>query len=383
MEDLMRTSALVIGTSFTLLLSALSASAAVTRYAVSKGNSSPAGGASAQFVIAPYTAGSQQLFSATIVNVNSSGSNTVAGLSGNNVGSAPQGGLGVPQGGLGFANVGLAFGGATTATSSAGFSSANNSSGLSSAGFSSANNSSGLSSAGFSSSNNTSGTSSAGFSSLNNNGGTTSAGFSSANNSGGTSSAGFSSLNFNSGLSSVGLNSANNGNSIASVNTTTAVPTLNSLNGLAGLSGNRPVLVLSSLVNSTNPRIGSTGAVFQGVANTQISTVTFQYGTLAAASGQSNSVSNIAPVLVVDDLANGSTLSTRFIPVSSGTVSNTNNGTGLTTVTFTATQLGLSGPVQRIGLSLNQRGVVVVDNITVNGASSSGILAQAQQSFPF
>jgi hypothetical protein len=141
------------------------------------------------------------------------------------------------------------------------------------------------------------------------------------------------------------------------------------------------VLVLSSLVNSTNPKIGSTGAAFQGIANTQVSSVSFQFGTLAAASGQATAGIGISPLLVIDDQPTGSTLNTRFVPVSAGTVSQ--NGSGLTTVSFTANQLGLSGQVQRIGISLAQRGVVVVDNITVNGVRSSGIIAQAQQSFPF
>ncbi|HEY9732191.1 MAG TPA: hypothetical protein V6C89_09770 [Drouetiella sp.] len=175
------------------------------------------------------------------------------------------------------------------------------------------------------------------------------------------------------------MNSANNSSTPATNSST--VRAFNSLAASNSAVGSHPVLVLSSLVNSTNAKIGSTGAVFQGVANTQVSNVSFQYGSLAAVSGQSTAASTISPVLVIDDQASGSTLNTRFVPVSAGSVSN--NGAGLTTVSFTAAQLGLSGQVQRIGISLAQRGVVVVDNITVNGVRSSGIIAQAQQSFPF
>ncbi|MFN8551358.1 MAG: hypothetical protein U0103_07715 [Candidatus Obscuribacterales bacterium] len=377
----MRTSALLLGTSFTFLIGSLAASAASSGLTAIRGSSGAPGTNPTQFVIAPFTSGSQELFSASIININTANLNSIAGLSGNNAGSAPQGGVGVRQGGLGFATVGLAVpGGVTPATQGANpYGNANMTS--SSTGFSSANNSGGLSSAGFSSINNSGGTSSAGFSSINNSGGTSSAGFSSINNSGGTSSAGFSSANNTSGSSSVGQNSQNFSNSSSVSGSTTSVAGLSTLTNSS--SGNRPVLVLSSLINSTNPRFGSTGAVFQGISNTQISTVSFQYGTLGAPGSQLISASGVAPVLVVDDQPSGSFLSTRFIPISAGTISNSNNGSGLTTVSFNANQMGLSGPVQRIGISLSQRGVVVVDNITVNGAPPSGILARAQASFPF
>lgn len=136
------------------------------------------------------------------------------------------------------------------------------------------------------------------------------------------------------------------------------------------------------MVNSPNPRAGSAGAVFQGIGNTQVSTVTFQYGTLAAATGVDGAVSSIAPVLVIDDQPSGSAVNTRFLPVSSGTVTSS-SGSGLTTVSFNANQLQIAGQVQRIGIALYQRGTVAVDNITVNGVRSSGLLAQGQQSFPF
>lgn len=390
----MRKSALSAGTSFTFLVGSLAVSAATSGLTAIRGSSVAPGSNPTQFVIAPFTSGSQELFSASIINLNTANLNSIAGLSGNNAGPAPQGGVGVRQGGLGFATVGLAlpggvnpatqganpYGNSNMTTSSAGFSSANNSGGLSSSGFSSLNNTSGTTSAGFSSLNNTGGTSSAGFSSINNSGGTSSAGFTSANNNFGTSSAGFSSANNTSGSSSVGQNSQNFSSSSPVRGSTTSVAGVSSLTNSS--SGNRPVLVLSSLINSTNPRFGSTGAVFQGISNTQISTVSFQYGTLGAPGGQVVSTSGVAPVLVVDDQPNGSFLSTRFIPISAGTISNA-SGSGLTTVSFNANQLGLSGPVQRIGISLSQRGVVVVDNISVNGAPPAGILARAQASFPF
>jgi hypothetical protein len=54
----------------------------------------------------------------------------------------------------------------------------------------------------------------------------------------------------------------------------------------------------------------------------------------------------------------------------------------LTTVSFSANQLRINGQVQRIGVLLSQRGTVVIDNVSINGVAPSGILAQAQQSFP-
>ncbi|MBS1955805.1 MAG: hypothetical protein JST89_16595 [Cyanobacteria bacterium SZAS-4] len=315
----MRTSALLFGTSIACLFAtSVSAAAIINGSVAGKGTgiSTASGASGSSFVVAPFTAGSTELFSSSIVNVSNGIVGTLPTLSGNNAGSAPQGGLGTKQGGLGFATIGVAFGKGSIADSSG--------------------NANSSSSAGFSTANNTSGTSSSGFSSANNTLGTSSAGSSNSNNAAATSS-----------------------------------------------SGVRPLLVLTSLVNSTDPRIGSAGAVFQGIANTQISTVTFQFGSVAAAAGQSGASNSVSPLLAIDDQPNGSAVTTRYLPISSGTVSNARNGVGLTTVTFNANQLRTTGQVQRIGVVLSQRGTVAIDNITVNGAAANGILAQAQQSFPF
>lgn len=399
MEDHMRKSALLFGTSLSFLIAASTAAHAATATVLARGTTGSAStGVATQFVTAPYTAGNQTLFTATIVNVNANSLANLPTLTGNNAGPAPQGGVGSRQGGLGFATVGLAMTRGTTGfgnnnsnfgnTSSQGFSSVNNGSTVygttgttTSQGFSSANNSGGLSSQGFNSQNSTGGLSSQGFNSQNNSGGLSSQGFNSQNNTGGLSSQGFNSQNNTSGLSSQGVSSINGSSAQSAGVSTNTVPALSSLTANGGAT--KPILVLSSLVNSTDPRIGSVGAVFQGINNTQVSSVQFSYGTLAAVSGQVG-VNNttVTPVLVIDDQPNGATTSTtRYLPVASGTRSTNNQG--LTTVTFDANQLRISGQVQRIGVALSQRGVVVIDNIRVNGVASSGLLAQGQQSFPF
>lgn len=327
----MRISALLFGTSLACLITSMPSNAAITSGALKSSSST---GSATSFVVVPYTAGSTGLFSSSIVNVSNAVASTLPVLSGNNAGPAPQGGVKSRQGGLGFATIGLGF-----AEKSSLIASDSGSGG------------------------NLVGTSSAGFSSANNTSGTSSAGYSSANNTSGTSSMGFSSANYTIGTSSAG----------SSFNSTTG-----------STSSVRPLLVLTSLVNSTDARVGSAGAVFQTVGSTQISTVSFQFGSVAAAAGQAGaSSSSVSPMLAIDDQPNGAAVTTRYIPISSGTVTNSSNGLGLTSVTFNANQLLTNGQVQRIGVVLTQRGTVAIDNIQVNGVSSNGIVAQAQQSFPF
>jgi hypothetical protein len=356
----MRKTNFLLSTAVTCLIANVASQAAVTTKTMSRSAVSTAPGLS--FIIAPYVVGGQPLFTSTIVSVNLSALSLTTGLSGNNVSPAPQGGIGVAQGGLGAGSrntfstsnsmgVGRSLGGVTTGSTS----SSSTTSGTSSQGFSSANNTTGLSSAGFTSANNTTGLSSAGTTSMNNSTGTSSAGFSSANNT--------------TGSSSVGQNSSNS----------VTNPTSGQIAGNGNATAT-PVLLLTSLISSTNPKFGSAGALFQGVSNTPISTISFQFGQLANLSGVTTPT-NLAPMLVIDDGANGLLVNTRFIPVTAGTLHN--DGGGLTTVTFNSSQLNISGLAQNVGVAFSQQGSIVVDNVQVNGTPSTGIVALSTSTFPF
>ncbi|HEY9679300.1 MAG TPA: hypothetical protein V6C76_14935 [Drouetiella sp.] len=394
----MRKLSVLVAASISLFVSSNAAHAVATR----SSNTGAAGTAS--FVTAPFQVGSQTLFSASIVNVSNSSlgaSGPTATLSGNNAGSAPQGGLGVRQGGLGFAsnavtNRGFAstsIAGGTAVgnnlTQSTNFSSntlgtttnlntgASNVTGgassSSSVGFNSANNSGGLSSTGIYSGNVASGSTSVGFNSANSNGGLSSTGTVTSNVSG-ASSVGFNSANNSVGLSSVGQNSANNGT------------TLNSLNQNFG-TGTTPVLVLTNLTPTQNPLYGSTGAAFQGAENSTITSISFQYGALSSTNGTNNQITSstaFAPVLAIDDQTNtGTGVKTRYLPVTAGTLVTPTNGIGLTTVTFNANQLNIQGRVSHIGVTFLQQGTILVNNITVNNSASQGLIAQGNQTYPF
>ncbi|HEY9734331.1 MAG TPA: hypothetical protein V6C89_20635 [Drouetiella sp.] len=195
------------------------------------------------------------------------------------------------------------------------------------------------------------------------------------------------------------------------VDTTGSVPTNRSIfNNAFGsnVSGLGPVLVLTSLEDSPNPRTGSAGVLFQGLSSTSVTSVGFQYSPVSTSNGFTNSDLYVAPYLVVDDNSGR----TKYFPITSalvasnysinalngnlnssstGTTGSTgtssSNGTTLDnafiSVVFNTTQLGIQNPVRRIGLVQFKRGIVFVKDITVNGATSKGTLTQNLNTFPF
>lgn len=87
----MRKTSFLLFTSLTFVISSSSTLAAASRFIVQYASSAAPGSNLTQFVVAPYTSGSQELFSASIANVNPASLNSLASLGGNNTGAAPQG----------------------------------------------------------------------------------------------------------------------------------------------------------------------------------------------------------------------------------------------------------------------------------------------------
>lgn len=160
-----------------------------------------------------------------------------------------------------------------------------------------------------------------------------------------------------------------------------------------------PTLVLTALEDSSNPRLGSSGVLFQGISNVPVTQVAFQYSPISTTNGFTNGDLSVAPYLAVDD----SSGQTKYFSIASALVAsnyqlnllsgNFNSSSGSSnssaldnafiSVVFNTAQLGIQGNVQRIGLVQFKRGIVFVNNITVNGVQSTGTLTQNSNTFPF
>ncbi|MBS1955242.1 MAG: hypothetical protein JST89_13735 [Cyanobacteria bacterium SZAS-4] len=314
---------------------------------------------SSSYTIQPFSVGNQGLFAASILNINllSFFNGTGRFTSGNNFGSVSQGGLNSAQGGLGSAGTG------TTGNNS-----------------------------------NTGGTSSAGT-------GTTGSNI----NTGGTSSAGTGTTGSNTNTS----NGANTGTGQSGTSTSTGTSSGaltrsfnrsrilgRQLSSNLSSSGAESVVVLTALVDSTDPRNGSAGIEVRGVQNQTVRNVSFQYSPISSSTGLISSNIFSAPYLAVTD----SSLRTRYLPISSGTVvsnvalnaaqtnssyitsSNFTSGTlnnAFITVNFNSAQLGTQGNIQKLGLVLFKSGIVLVKDVRINGSAAPGIVAQSSNSFPF
>jgi hypothetical protein len=165
-----------------------------------------------------------------------------------------------------------------------------------------------------------------------------------------------------------------------------------------------PVIVFTGLENSTNARANSTGIVFPNSSNVPIQSISFMYSPLNLITGMVSNDITQAPVLVVTD-NNG--LRTRSFPVTSGLLatnaalnafnaafgttsvsasSTTSTGTlppGFLTATFTQAQLNTVGTVTQIGLVYDRAGITLLNNFSVNGAQTAGIVLGNTSGFPF
>jgi len=164
-----------------------------------------------------------------------------------------------------------------------------------------------------------------------------------------------------------------------------------------------PVVVLTGLIDSTNVRTGSAGVVIGNIASSTVNSLSFQYSPMSLQTGLVVSDFLNAPyVVIVDDGG------TRYLPITSGTVvsnfalnqfnglnklgvkastATNNNATVLSnafiSVSFNSAQLGVQGTVRRVGLVIFRRGLTLVNNITVNGQTTSAIVAGSLNTYPF
>lgn len=245
--------------------------------------------------------------------------------------------------------------------------------------------------------------------------------FNSGNNFGRVSQGGLDSSQGGLGVNGNGVNGTNsNGANGANGTNAARVTVFNRRSSLGNLyssnlssSTTEPVIVLTALADSSNPRAGSAGVLFRGAQNQSVQNVTFQYSPISTTTGLASSDFFSAPYLAITDGAAGASR-TRYLPITSGAVvsnlslnaynngsseifsrtsfgannfntnfTNGNLNNAFLTVSFNSAQLGIQGNLQRLGIVLFRKGLVLVKDVQINGSGSAGILAQSSQTFPF
>ncbi len=162
---------------------------------------------------------------------------------------------------------------------------------------------------------------------------------------------------------------------------------------------NQLEIVMTGFENSTNPQFASTGIAFPNPGNVPINSISFQYSPLSGTTGLVTNDFTQAPLLAIVD-NNGHR--SRLLPVTSGLLAtnaalNTFNAAfnssststaatlteGFMTSTFTADQLGIQGNVTEFGLVYVRSGVVLIQNVSINGGQGIGIFVENTNNYPF